>query len=124
MRGHQQELLSHDLNSQIRPNYRLKYLQLYTVLNDSLNNIEKQNLLDYQNIGFDEQIRLQKLEEEKIQMQTKIRTNTLAGSLFTLIVIALFLYRNNRQKQKAKQKASSFPTQHTKFPLEQTKVTP
>ena len=36
-------------------------------------------------------------------MQNKIRTNTLAGSLFTLIVIAFFLYRNNRQKQKAKQ---------------------
>ncbi len=81
----------------------LKYLQLYTVLNDSLNNVERQNLLDYQNLGFGEQMRLKKLEEEKIQMQTKIRTNTLAGSLFTLIVIAFFLYRNNRQKQRAKQ---------------------
>ena len=78
----------------------LKYVQLYTALNDSLNNVYRKNLLAYQNVGFDEQIRLQKLEEEKIQMQSKIRTNTLAGSLFTLIVIAFFLYRNNRQKEK------------------------
>ncbi len=79
------------------------YLKLATTLKDSLNNVEKKNLLAYQNVGFDEQLRLQKLEEEKIQMQSKIRTNTLAGSLFTLLVIAFFLYRNNRQKQKAKQ---------------------
>ena len=96
--------LSDVYGSQQNHDSTLKYLQLYTVLNDSLNYMERQNLLDYQNIGFDEQIRLQKLEEEKIQMQTKIRTNTLAGSLFTLIVIAFFLYRNNRQKQRSKRK--------------------
>jgi two-component system, NtrC family, sensor kinase len=79
------------------------YLQLATLIRDSLNNVQRENLLAYQNLGFDEQLRLKKLEEEKIQMQSKIRTNTLAGSLFTLIVIAFFLYRNNRQKQKAKQ---------------------
>jgi signal transduction histidine kinase len=79
------------------------YLKLATALQDSLNNVDRKNLLAYQNVGFDEQIRLKKLKEEKIQMQSKIRTNTLAGSLFTLIVIAFFLYRNNRQKQKAKQ---------------------
>jgi len=93
--------LSDVYSSQQNRDSTLKYLQLYTALNDSLNNVERQNLFDYQNIGFDEQIRLQKLEEEKIHMQTKIRTNTLAGGLFTLIVIAFFLYRNNRQKQKA-----------------------
>jgi two-component system, NtrC family, sensor kinase len=79
------------------------YLKLATTLRDSLNNVQRENLLAYQSIGFDEQLHLKKLEEEKIQMQNKIRTNTLAGSLFTLIIIAFFLYRNNRQKQKAKQ---------------------
>jgi two-component system, NtrC family, sensor kinase len=79
------------------------YLKLATTIRDSLNNVQRENLLAYQSLGFDEQLRLKKLEEEKIQMQSKIRTNTLAGSLFTLIVIAFFLYRNNRQKQKAKQ---------------------
>lgn len=79
------------------------YLKLSTAIHDSLNNVQRENLLAYQSIGFDEQLRLKKLEEEKIQMQSKIRTNTLAGSLFTLLVIAFFLYRNNRQKQKAKQ---------------------
>lgn len=59
----------------------LKYLQLYTALHDSLNDVEKKNLLAYQNIGFDEQIRLQKLEEEKIQTQTKIRTYAMLAAL-------------------------------------------
>ncbi|HSH20638.1 MAG TPA: ATP-binding protein, partial [Draconibacterium sp.] len=45
----------------------------------------------------------QEFEKENIRTKNKIRTNTLAGSLFTLIVIAFFLYRNNRQKQKSKQ---------------------
>lgn len=79
----------------------LKYLQLYTALNDSLNNAEKKNLLSYQNIGFDEQMRLMKLEEESAAFKTKIKTNTLLGSLFTLLIIAFFLYRNNRNRKRA-----------------------
>ena len=33
--------------------------------------------------------------------------NAFLGSTFTLIVIAVFLYRNNRQKSKSKQKIES-----------------
>jgi len=36
--------------------------------------------------------------------RNRLRTNAFLGSTFTLIVIAVFLYRNNRSKQKAKQK--------------------
>jgi two-component system, NtrC family, sensor kinase len=97
------QLISDVYSNQEKADSAYVYLQLATVIRDSLNNVQRENLLAYQNIGFDEQLRLKKLEEEKIQMQNKIRTNTLAGSLFTLIVIAFFLYRNNRQKQKAKQ---------------------
>ncbi|MEJ2105190.1 MAG: histidine kinase dimerization/phospho-acceptor domain-containing protein, partial [Ignavibacteriaceae bacterium] len=78
----------------------LKYLQLYTVLNDSLNNAEKKNLLSYQNIGFDQQLRLKSLQEEKIQIQTRTRTYTMLAGLGVLFIIGLILYRNNRQKQK------------------------
>ena len=78
----------------------LKYLQLYTVLNDSLNNAEKKNLLSYQNIGFDQQMRLKSLQEEKVQAQTRTRTYSLLAGLGVLLVIGLILYRNNRQKQK------------------------
>ena len=80
------------------------YLKLATAISDSLNNVQRQNLLDYQNLSFDEQIRLRDLEDEKASYQNKIRTNALVGGLFTLLVIAFFLFRNNRQKQKAKQK--------------------
>jgi signal transduction histidine kinase len=79
----------------------LKYLQLYTVLNDSLNNAEKKNLLSYQNIGFDQQLRLKSLQEEKIQTQTRMRTYSMLAGLGVLLIIGLILYRNNRQKQKA-----------------------
>ena len=78
----------------------LKYLQLYTVLNDSLNNAEKKNLLSYQNIGFDQQMRLKSLQEEKIETETRIRTYAMLSGLGVLLIIGLILYRNNRQKQK------------------------
>jgi len=94
-------LLSHAYSSSKNSDSTLKYLLLYTELNDSLNNAEKKNLLAYQNVGFDEQIRLQKLEEEKIQTQTKIRTYAMLIGLLVFLAIGLLLYRNNRQKQKA-----------------------
>jgi signal transduction histidine kinase len=90
-------------------NYKLRnnvdsaffYQSLALTLKDSINNIERIN--QFQNIGFNEQLREQEQEKVKLSYQNKIRTNSLAGGLFTLIVIAFFLYRNNRQKQKAKQ---------------------
>ncbi len=47
--------------------------------------------------------RQQELEIAETAYQNRIRTNAFLGSTFTLIVIAIFLYRNNRMKQKAKQ---------------------
>ncbi len=79
----------------------LKYLQLHTVLNDSLNNAERKNLLSYQNIGFDQQLRLKSLQEEKNRIQNRTRTYAMLAGLGVLLIIGLILYRNNRQKQKA-----------------------
>ncbi len=79
----------------------LKYLQLFTALNDSLNIAEKKNLLSYQNIGFDQQMRLKSLQEEKIQTQSRTRTYAMLAGLGVLLIIGLILYGNNRQKQKA-----------------------
>ena len=79
----------------------LKYLQLADALRDSLNNVDRKNLLAYQNVGFDEQIRLQKLEEEKIETKTKIGTYAMLAVLAVFFAIGLILYRNNSQKQKA-----------------------
>ena len=44
------------------------------------------------------------LEKAAMESRNRIRQNTLMGSLFTLLVVALLLFRNNRMKQKAKQK--------------------
>ena len=82
------------------PDSALKYLELSFALRDSLNNAEKVNLRKYQSMGFDEQLRLQELENEKIQTKNKIRTYAMLAGLGVFIVIGLILYRNNRQKQK------------------------
>ena len=46
----------------------------------------------------------QEIEAAKVEFQNRLRMNALLGSTFTLIVIAFFLFRNGRNKQKAKQK--------------------
>ena len=80
------------------------YLKLVNALNDSLNNAERKNLLAFQNVGFDEQRKVQQLEEEKIQTHNRIRTIFLLGGIAVLLLLTSIFYRNNRQKQKAKLK--------------------
>ncbi len=46
----------------------------------------------------------QELEAARIENQNRIRLNTLLGSIFTLLVVAILLLRNNRIKQKSKQR--------------------
>jgi C4-dicarboxylate-specific signal transduction histidine kinase len=52
---------------------------------------------------FEEDQRQQELAAEKSKYQNKIKTNILLGILTTILLIALILYRNNKQKQKANQ---------------------
>ncbi len=80
----------------------VKYQRLVINLQDSLFNQNKTR--DAHSIGFNKKFQAQELMASEQQHQSKIRTNTLMGSLFTLSVIALFLYRSSQQKQKAKQK--------------------
>ncbi len=76
------------------------YLKLAAPLIDSLNKVEKNNLIRYQNILFSENQNLQKIEQEKTATQNRIRIISLLGTLGFILLIALLLYRNNRQKQK------------------------
>jgi two-component system, NtrC family, sensor kinase len=66
---------------------------------DSLNSAEK--VKQFENVGFTEQLRVQQLEEEKIAVQNKIRTYAMLAGSAVVVLIAIILYRNNRQKQKA-----------------------
>ncbi len=96
--------MSHAYKSKNKLDSAFKYERLSNFLNDSLKNYRIRKMSEYQSIAFNEQLRLKDLEKERKDFENKIRTNTLLGSLFTLLVIAGFLYRNSRQKQKAKQK--------------------
>jgi signal transduction histidine kinase len=75
-----------------------KYQGLAMASKDSLNDAEK--IKQFQNIGFDEQLRLQQLEEEKAAFQNRVKIFAMLTGLSVFLLIALILYRNNRQKQK------------------------
>jgi len=77
------------------------YLRSATLLNDSLDQLERKKLQEFQVAGFNEQLRLQQLEKERIKTQNNIRTYTMLAALGVFLTIGLILYRNNRQKQRA-----------------------
>ena len=77
------------------------YLTLSTNLFDSLQWVERKKLLSYQDVGFNEQLRLKKLEEDSIQTQNKIRTYAMLAGIVVFMLIAFMLYRNNRNRKKA-----------------------
>ncbi len=79
----------------------LKYEQLSNKLNDSLKNARITSLTNYQKFAFNEQLRLKKLDEEKTAYTNKLKMIGLVAVLGGILVVALILYRNNRQKQKA-----------------------
>src|SRR5579871_1114381 len=75
------------------------YQSAAIVAKDSLFSQEKAK--EIQTLKFDEAMRQQQIEEAREQAHTQLKLNALFGSLATLFIIAFFLYRNNRQKQKA-----------------------
>ncbi len=77
------------------------YLTLSSDLIDSLNFARTKKLLAYQNAGFEEQLRLKKLEKDSIQTQNKIRTYALIAGIVVFMLITFLLYKNNRNRKKA-----------------------
>ncbi|HWH62902.1 MAG TPA: hypothetical protein VNS50_06495, partial [Ginsengibacter sp.] len=80
----------------------LVYLKLSKSLSDSLSAEERKNLLAFLDVVVDEQAKLEKLETEKIQTNSKIRTYSMIAGLVILSLIGLILYRNNKKEKKAK----------------------
>jgi signal transduction histidine kinase len=91
--------LAYKLNNQFDSAF--KYQGIALVVKDSLYKIRIKNLAEFQNLSFNEQRRLQNLEKEKADYQNKIRTYAMLAGLAVILIVALVLYRNNKQKHKA-----------------------
>ncbi|MES2371180.1 MAG: ATP-binding protein [Bacteroidota bacterium] len=77
-----------------------KYQGMALTIKDSLNRIRIRSLSDLQNLSFGEQLRLQNLEKERSMYQNKVRTYALLSGIVVFVLVAVILYRNNRQKHK------------------------
>jgi two-component system, NtrC family, sensor kinase len=97
--GYEDLYLAYKLNSQFDSAY--KYQGLALVTKDSLYQVRIRNLADFQKLSLGEALRLENLQKEKIQTQSRIRSYGFLSGIGVLTVIGLILYRNNRQKQKA-----------------------
>jgi signal transduction histidine kinase len=95
------ELLYHAYQLREQQDSTLIYLQLAFTSRDSISKSRVKNLTQYQNLTFDEQIRLEELEKEKLRTKNKIRIYSLLAGLAFILIVAFILYRNARQKQKA-----------------------
>jgi len=76
-----------------------RYYKIAMAAKDSLFNAEK--VKQVQNLGFLEQQRLQAIEDARTEFRNKIRLYGLLSLLAAILVIAVLLFRNNRNKQKA-----------------------
>ena len=102
--GDAYEGLYHAYQFNEQPDSAYKYLALAQVTNDSINQRRIKSLAEFQKLNLDEQQRLQRIEEEKVAYQNKVRTYFLLGGISVLLLLAIIFYRNNRQKHKAKVK--------------------
>ena len=75
------------------------YQGLAMALKDSINSVER--IKQFQNIGFDQQLKVQALEKEKIENQNKIRTYSMLAGIGVFMIIAFLLYRNNLTRKEA-----------------------
>jgi tetratricopeptide (TPR) repeat protein len=82
-----------------------KYPNLSVTLKDSLYNLDK--IRQFQTLTFNESTRRQQLKQQSMiavqQYKTKIKMFILIAGMAGVLIFALILFRNNRQKQKANQ---------------------
>lgn len=78
-----------------------KYAGLALAAKDKVYNIQIENLAQFQSLSLKEQLRLQNLEKEKALYQSRVRTIGLLAGLVAFLIVAVILYRSNRQKHKA-----------------------
>ena len=69
--------------------------------NAKVTSVEKQSMV--RSLNLDAQIKLEKLEKEKLQVKNRNRILGISGVALIIFIIAFILYRNNKQKQLANQ---------------------
>ena len=79
----------------------LTYLTISKIVTDSLNKKRTKKLIDFQSVGFEEQMRLEKAAQESVVYKNKIRTGLLLGGIAVISIFTFIFFRNNRQKQRA-----------------------
>ncbi len=79
----------------------LTYLTISKTIADSLNKERTEKLLEFQNVGFEEQLHFEKVTQENILYKSQIRTGLLLGGIAVISIFTFIFFRNNRQKQKA-----------------------
>src|SRR4029079_17725008 len=82
-------------------------LKLEKALNDSLNNARQEKVKQYQNLSFEEEIRLLAVEKENLRLQGNIRSYALLAGIIVFFSIAFILYRNNRTRSKVNKKLAT-----------------
>ncbi len=80
-----------------------KYVRLAMKVKDSLNTSRINSLTAFQRQGFQDQLRLKELQNEKAVAQSRQKMYLLLSGLGIFLVVALIQYRNNKQKQKSNQ---------------------
>jgi signal transduction histidine kinase len=97
--ANQKLYLSYKLRKQLDSAF--KYAGLALVAKDSINKGRIANLAQFQSLSLQEQFRLQNLEKKRALYQSRVRTYGLLAGLLVFLMVAVILYRNNRQKHKA-----------------------
>lgn len=80
-----------------------KYLGLTFQMKDSLYKVRLTNLSAFQNVSFEETLRLENLEKAQIQTEAKIRLYSVLAGLIVVSFVGIVLYRNNLQRKKSNQ---------------------
>jgi len=87
-----------ELYAEKDPKEAIKYYQIASAAKDSLYGVQKVQQL--QSATMKEQERQTELEAARLAYRNKMRQWALIAGIGAVVVIALILYRNNRQKQK------------------------
>ncbi|MGH2648917.1 MAG: hypothetical protein ACRDE8_15170, partial [Ginsengibacter sp.] len=95
-------LLTKIYDSERNTDSTLKYMRIVLAAKDSVFSQSKGQ--QFRQFAFDEVQRQQKISADKERYQNKVRLYILIAALILFLLIGFILYRNSRQKQKAKTK--------------------